>query len=75
MADKSIGALWKNKNYLSGVLELDNKTYNIIVFVFKNTYKKESKPPDYKIYFKRPKEQAKSEETKPKDENQEDIPF
>ena len=50
--EPSLGALWKRQTsagelYLSGQIDLDGKKTNIIVF--KNSYKKEDKHPDYRI--------------------------
>ena len=61
MSEK-IGALWlkQNKNgkkYLSGVLEMNGEKVKIVVF--KNTYKKDDKHPDYIIK----RSESKSKET------------
>lgn len=56
MENKSIGALWTHESkdgnkYLSGVVEVDGKKVDIVVF--KNKYKKESKHPDFQIFLSR----------------------
>ena len=51
MAIKKIGALWlkegKNGKFLSGMLEVDGKKINLLVF--RNDNKKEDRHPDYTI--------------------------
>lgn len=53
--EKSIGALWvnKEKQYMKGSVEIDGVKHDIVIF--RNTYKKEDKHPDYKIFKSRPK--------------------
>ncbi len=84
----SIGALWikekNNKKYMSGVIEINGEKINIVVF--KNSYKKENKHPDYRILRSRPQseqygnsEQLSDKQFKPdnKESGYEDdqIPF
>lgn len=51
---QSIGAFWLKESksgtkYMSGVIEIDGAKHDIVVF--KNSYKKEDKQPDYRIYL------------------------
>ena len=55
---KNIGALWQHESrngakYLSGVIEIDGKKHDIVVF--KNTFKEEAKHPDFRIFPSTPK--------------------
>ena len=53
--EQSIGALWVKgeggKKFMTGNVEINGEKYAIVVF--KNTYKKEDKHPDYRIYAAR----------------------
>ena len=71
--EDKIGALWlqKDKNgntYMSGNVG-DTK-----VVIFKNTYKKEDKHPDYVVYEKTAKKEEPKYNRQPGDDT-EDIPF
>jgi len=69
MDKKNLGALWSNKDYLSGVLELDelkkaakdSKDGKIRIIIFKNNFKKKDTHPDYNILVSKPKEEVKKE--------------
>lgn len=56
----NVGALWektsaKGNTFFSGVVEIDGKSTNIVVF--KNSQKEEgSNQPDYRILISKPKE-------------------
>lgn len=67
---ESIGALWvnegKSQKYLAGQIEIDGKLTKIVVF--KNTFKKDEKHPDYRIYLKNEKGLKEPETT-------DDLPF
>ena len=71
MALNKCGALWLKENkkgnkFMSGEIEIgDEKIY---ITVFKNSYKKEDKHPDYLIYLN-------DDEDKEEANNQDDIPF
>jgi len=79
MNEKNIGALWlkesKNGNkYMSGVIEIDGTKHEIVIF--KNTFKKESKHPDYRIFQSKPMESRAPEvESKSAEHFEDDIPF
>jgi len=54
--EKSIGALWlnKEKGFMSGSITIDDTEHKIIVF--KNKYKQDGdNQPSYKIFLSRPK--------------------
>jgi len=83
---KSIGALWENvskttgKEYLSGHIEINGEKIPLIVF--KNSYKKADKQPDYQMYLKedKPRENAPQQATEQASQvddviNTDDIPF
>ena len=54
--DNSIGALWKKGEFLSGMVEVDGKKVDIVVFP--NKYKEGvASRPDYRILKSRPKNQ------------------
>lgn len=69
--NESIGALWvnegKSQKYLAGQIEVDGKLTKIVVF--KNSFKKDEKHPDYRIYLKNEKG-VKEEQTQI-----DDLPF
>lgn len=73
MANESIGALWINESekgkYMSGVVEINGEKHPIVVF--KNSYKKEEKHPDYRIL---PKKQ-KAQDSQKSEDFKDDIPF
>ena len=64
---KSIGALWVKESgkcgkYMTGQIDIEPASEmsegNIIkLVVFKNTYKKEDKHPDYRIFISQPKQE------------------
>lgn len=64
MAGKDIGALWIKRSskgeYLSGSVEIDGKKHFIVCFL--NSYKKETKHPDYKIYPSEPRPRTDAED-------------
>ena len=71
---KSIGALWLKESksgmaYMSGVIELDEKKTQIVVF--KNNKEKENQP-DYRILESKPMGEQKPTE---KEEDISNIPF
>jgi uncharacterized protein (DUF736 family) len=72
MAQDSIGALWvkegKSGKYMSGVIDIDGVKVNIVVF--KNSYKREDKHPDYRILRSKPREAQQSD-----DGFKDDVPF
>lgn len=53
--EESIGCFWEkegqNGTYMSGVVEIDGVKHSVVVF--KNSYKKEDKQPDWRIYPKK----------------------
>lgn len=57
--EKSIGALWQKQGergvYMTGVIEVDGKQVKLVVFP--NSYKKEQKHPDWRIFLSQPREQ------------------
>lgn len=77
--EKSIGALWEKSKadggiWLSGSIEIDGKKTQIVAF--QNSYKKEAKHPDYKIYVSKPREEAaKPNAPAPGSPEDEDLPF
>lgn len=68
--NESIGALWinegKSQKYLAGQVDLNGKLTKIVVF--KNTFKKDEKQPDYRIYLK-------NEKVSEEQETIDDLPF
>ena len=73
MKEQNCGALWKHESkagetYLSGVVEIDGKKVDIVVF--KNKYKEEPKHPDYRIFPSTPQGEQQPVEAK-----EDDIPF
>lgn len=88
MDNKKIGALWKKRSqkgmdFMSGVIEIDNK--KIFIVVFKNE-KKTDKQPDYSILLSQPMgerppqtEQEEQVQAQPTQQDQEvtieDLPF
>lgn len=79
MAFKKIGALWlkegKNGKYMSGTIQEDVPA-GAKLLVFKNTYKKDEKHPDYTINVaddeRQPRDDQHSQAGPPP---QEDVPF
>jgi uncharacterized protein (DUF736 family) len=74
MASDSIGALWvktsKNgKKFMSGKVEVDGKTVNIVVFKNEKTSEKQ---PDYRILESVP--QSQQDRPEPEDDSA-DLPF
>ena len=68
--NRNIGALWikeskKGKKFLSGVIELDGKKSNIVIF--RNENKSSDRSPDYSILLSLPREG--------RDNFKDDIPF
>ena len=78
----SIGALWEKSSnkgtYFTGQIEVNGTKVSIVCF--KNSYKKEDRHPDYRIFVSVPKENRPSQPEPQKertylDENNEDLPF
>ena len=74
---QSIGALWGKESrngakYFWGVIEIDGKHTDIVVFT--NTFKKESKHPDYRIFLSEPRV-GQSDQVSDHGSDQDSVPF
>jgi hypothetical protein len=76
MALKKVGALWlaekDGKQYMRGTLN-DPLSAGTKVFVYRNTYKKEDKQPDYTLHAAVDDEQHPEEQSQEQPES--DVPF
>jgi len=74
MALRKIGALWlkegKSGKFLSGMVEIDGKKINLMVF--RNTRKQEDRHPDYTINITEDDEPVR---TRTDNSFEDDIPF
>lgn len=59
--EQPIGALWQKRSkkgteFMSGTISIEGKAYEVVIF--KNSYKKEPKHPDWKVYPSKPREDS-----------------